>query len=194
MKKVLVGLAAATIVAIAAPTVTANVTDMFIQSAMEDLVAWDPEFGAIAPTASPAADQLFVAGSLKVTQASGSFQHTRVSAQSGPEGVDPRGSVRVTFFQTFILGTADLKGAVTCLVGAGNIAALAARLTEPFNGNTHVTLIVNDFGNPGPTMGQSPDSALIGFTSAPPPTTCVTEGSFFPGDMRGNLVVRAATP
>jgi hypothetical protein len=195
MKKILVGLvAAATTVAVAAPPVTATITDLFIQSAMNDLVAWDAGFAEIAPTVAPASNHQFVAGSHKVvvtTDAGTFFQHVRVSAHSGPAGADPHGSVRVTF--DFGFDAADVKGDVTCLDVEGNTARLAARLREPRStGETHVTLFIVDFGNPGPT--GSPDLAFIGFTSTPPPIVCHAEGTQLGGEATGNLVVKDDTP
>jgi hypothetical protein len=194
MKKLLVGLAAAaTAFVIAAPT-GANITDLVLKAAMDDLVAWDAEFAEIAPTASPAADHQFVAGSQKVTQATGNFQHVRVSAHSGPAGVDPKGSVRVTFDSPAFPGTTgDVKGDVVCLDVNVNQARVAALLRQPHQGFTHVTLIIFDNGNPGPTMGQSPDVAFIGFTSSPP-ATCANFGTTLIGDASGNLVVKDDTP
>jgi hypothetical protein len=193
MRKVIAGLLAALAAAIAAPTMYANVIDDLL-GAIDEISAWDPEFAAIAPTAAPASDQQFVAGSQKVTQASGNFQHVRVSAHSEAGGVDPHGSVRVTFDSPAFGGAADVKGDVTCLDVNGTQARVAALLREPRNGNTHVTLIIFDNGNPGPTMGQSPDTAFIGFTSTPPPMTCANFGTTLIGDASGNLVVKDDLP
>jgi hypothetical protein len=193
MKKLLVGLAAAaTAVVLAAPTVSANITDLFIQNAMDELVAWDAEFVEIAPTASPAADHQFVAGSQKVTQGE-FFQHVRVSAHSGPGGVDPHGSVRVTFN---FAGGIDVKGDVTCLDVIGNTARVAALLREPgpFRGTTHVQLFIVDNGNPGQFMGQSPDEVAWNFTSTTLPANCAGAATSIIGDQSGNIVVKDDMP
>jgi hypothetical protein len=193
MKKLLAGLAVATtIVVLAAPTVSADVTGLLIQSAMDDLVAWDPEFAEIAPTASPESDHQFVAGSHKVTLGQ-LFQHTRVSAHSGPLGVDPHGSVRLTHN---LGGTVvDVKGDVECLEVIGAVAFLNARLRVPRpGGETHITLEILDNGNPGTSMGESPDVAIFGFTSMPQPPQCGTADMALEGEPHGNLVVKDDLP
>jgi hypothetical protein len=190
MKKLVAGLAAATTLVVVAPsTVSGDVTGLLIQAAMEDLVAWDPEFAEIAPTAAPESHHQFVAGSQKVTEGE-LFQHVRVSAHSGPGGLDPHGSVRLTHN---LEGTiVDVKGEVECLDVVSAVAILNARLRGPGpNGTTHVVLELLDGGNPGPSMGESPDVARFGFTSAPPqqPPCGVSDMELF-GKPRGNLVVK----
>jgi hypothetical protein len=82
-----------------------------------------------------------------------------------------------------------VKGKVVCLRVSGNRADVAALLDQPFNGRTHVTLIILDLGNPA--TGQSGDRALFGFTSSPP-AHCGSGGTLL-GDASGNLVVNDAT-
>jgi hypothetical protein len=175
-----------------APTDSADPIDVGLQTALDDLVAWDPVLIELAPDPPPGPGQDMAVGSQKVTQPSG-FQHVRVSAHSGPSGENPRGNVRVTYQSPFLLGgSADVKGSVTCLAVTGTSANVAALLSQPFMGFTHVTLILNDLGNPGPFMGQSPDLAFVGFTSAPP-ATCASGGTTLVGEASGNIVVKDAT-
>src|SRR5437763_6461787 len=102
--------AAAAAAAFAVPTVNADLTNTLLQSALNDLVAWDPGF---APFADPPPDgHEYVVGSHKVTLGD-QFQHIRVSAHSLPGGVDPKGQVEITF--TTATGTVDLMGDVDCL-------------------------------------------------------------------------------
>lgn len=177
----------------AVPAAGAILPDALFESAVDDVMAWDTELAALAPTSSNNVGHDVAVGSQRVTQMSGDFQHVRVSARSGPAGEDPTGSVHVTYQSpVFPGGAADVKGDVDCLEVNGIVAAVAAQLREPFMGNTHVTLFILDGGRPGPTMGQSPDSAFIGFTSAPP-ATCANAGSFLIGDARGDLLVRDAS-
>jgi len=73
------------------------------------------------------------------------------------------------------------------------IAGIDALLREPRpNGDTHVQLLVFDNGNPGPTMGRSPD--LVGWSfSASTPLNCVTATtSVFDDQKSGNVVVHDA--
>jgi hypothetical protein len=195
MKKKLLGAlaAAAMIVGFSASTVSADVTGLLIEAAMDDLVAWDPGFAEIAPTAAPASDHQFVAGSHKVT-AGELFQHIRVSAHSGPGGVDPHGSVHVT--HNFEGTVVDVKGDVECLGVDAAVAILNARLRRPGPaGATHIVLEVLDGGNPGPSMGQSPDVAVFGFTSiAPDRPPCGIPDMELQGETRGNLVVKDDLP
>ena len=187
----------ATVIATAAiviPTGGATLTDDLIRSAIDDLVAWDPGFAPFAADAAPAGHE-YVVGSQKVTVANGDFQHVRVSAHSLPGGVDPKGQVEVSFNSLAFGGAADLFGDVDCLnVGPGigppgqTEADVDAVLRQPYMGHTHVQLIIIDNGNPGPTMGMSPDLAFIGFTSSPPPSNCSNFGIRLFGDQSGNLV------
>src|SRR5436853_7456781 len=82
-----------------------------LQSAVDDLVAWDPDFPAIAGDPPPSGHE-FVVGSQKVTLGT-QVQHIRVSAHSLPGGVDPKGQVQVSF-QTSA-GQVDVQGDVDCL-------------------------------------------------------------------------------
>ena len=193
MKKLLVGLAAAaTIVALAAPTVSANITDLFIQSAIDDLVAWDPEFATIAPTAAPASDQQFVAGSLFIDDGE-VFWHVRVSAHSGATGANPTGSVLFTFE---FFGPVQVKADVTCLNVTGNTAAVEARIRgeSPIPGADWINVGIVDGGNPGDLHGMSPDFAFVGFSGAPGPVTCVPGFFTIGGEQHGNFVVKDDMP
>jgi hypothetical protein len=199
VKKLLAGVAAATtIVVLGAPSAGADLTRLLIQSAMEDLIEWDPEFAEIAPTASPESHHQFVAGSLKVSDGQ-AFQHTRVSAHSGPGGIDPHGSVRLT--HNIGGSVVDVKGDVECVDVLGRVATLNARLRVPRpGGETHITLQVLDGGNPGVLMGESPDAAQFGFTRIPllppPPLQprCGAAEMEVIGEPRGNLVVKDDSP
>jgi hypothetical protein len=121
------------------------------------------------------------------------FQHIRVSAHSLPGGVNPKGSVEITFTTT--TGTVSLKGDVDCLnVGPGigppgqTEADVDAILRQPYQGNTHVRLIFIDNGNPGPTMGESPDLAFWQAVNFSPPRNCSDGGATLLGDQSGNIV------
>jgi hypothetical protein len=184
---------------IAVPTVSADLTDDLLQTALDDIAAWDPEFAALAPASPPGSGHDFVAGSHKVTFQSptvSAFQHVRVSAHSGPAGENPKGSVRVSFDVPWFGGEGDVKGDVICLRVAplltGFEARVSALLQQPFNGDTHVTLVIRDLGNPGALMGQSPDQAFIDFNSVPPPPNCATTGTSLVGEQSGNFVIRDA--
>ena len=125
-------------------------------------------------------------GALKVTTHSGSFKHVRVSAHSGPAGENPNGQIHVTF-QGVFAPAGDVKGRVVCLQVSGNVARVAALLDQPFEGATHVTLIITDLGEP--QQGQSPDLVTTGFTSAPP-AHCASGGvTLVASNTSGNLVV-----
>jgi hypothetical protein len=188
-------LAVVAVSVIAVPTVSADTTDVAFHTAVGEQLGWDAEFAQLSPASTPGAGHDVAVGSLKVVSEipGGGFQHVRVSAHSGPAGEDPEGSVHVTFDSPLLFGgnAGDVRGDVVCLNVTGAIAVVAAALRQPFMGNSHVTLVIFDIGNPGPTMGESPDGAFIGFTSAPPPT-CATFGTSLVGDASGNLVVRDA--
>lgn len=173
-----------------------------LQSSLDDLVAWDPGF---APFADPPPDgHEYVVGSHKESLPNGEFQHVRVSAHSLPGGVNPKGQVEVTFDSplfTFYFGgpsQAHLIGDVDCLnVGPGigqaehpgqTEADVDAILRTPYGTNTHIQLITIDNGNPGPTMGMSPDLVFIGFTNSPPPGNCSNFGVSLIGNAQGNIV------
>jgi hypothetical protein len=176
--------------AIAVPTASAALPGDLLQGALDDLVAWDPGF---APFADPPPDgHEYVVGSHKVTLGT-QFQHIRVSAHSLPGGVEPKGSVEITFTTT--TGTVDLKGDVDCLnVGPGigppgqTEADVDAILRQPYQGNHHVRLIFIDNGNPGPTMGESPDLAFWQPVDFNPPHNCSDGGGTLLGDQSGNIV------
>jgi hypothetical protein len=187
-------LAVVAVSVIAVPTVSAEITDVVFHTAVGEQQGWDAEFARLSPASTLGAGHDAAVGSLKVVSEvpRGGFQHVRVSAHSGPAGEDPEGSVHVTFDSPLLFGgnAGDVRGDVVCLNVTGAIAVVAAALRQPFMGNSHVTLIIFDIGNPGP-MGESPDRAAIGFTSAPPPT-CATFGTSLVGDASGNLLVRDA--
>src|SRR5919198_2895086 len=108
-------LAAVACAAVVAPMARGDLIDDLLQSALNDLVAWDPGFAPFADP--PPAGHEYVVGSHKVTLGD-QFQHIRVSAHSLPGGVEPKGAVEITFTTT--TGTVDLKGDVDCLnVGPG---------------------------------------------------------------------------
>jgi hypothetical protein len=146
----------------------------------------------LAAPAIAASSRDSVAGSLKVTHPSGLFQDVAVSAHSGPAGESPTGHVDVSFD----LGrghNGEVKGKVMCLRVSGDQAWVVALLDEPFNGKTHVTLIIYDNGNPA--TGHSPDAAAFGFTSSPT-ADCANDARRLGGgesETRGNLRVHDAT-
>jgi hypothetical protein len=188
------------VVAMASSAVTSvRAQDVYppqFQSAFDAVVAWDPEFGELAPASPPGPGHDFAVGSQKVTLPNGDFQHVRVSAHSGPAGEDPNGSVRVSYSTPSVPGAfpgdeGDVKGDVVCLKVTGIEARIAALLREPFMGFSYVTLIIYDIGNPGDAMQQSPDLAYI-FFAATLPAICAIQGtSLFPlGESSGNFVVR----
>jgi len=167
-----------------------------IQSSLDDLVAWDPGF---APFADPPPDgHEYVVGSQ--TDSFGTeYQHIRLSAHSLPGGIDPKGQVEVTYHTSTrdIVFMAD----VDCLnvgPGTGSItnpgqteADVDAVIRDPSDadGNTHVTLIIIDNGNPGPLMGHSPDLVFWALTNFAPPRNCANYGgSVVPLDSTGNYV------
>lgn len=185
--------AAAAVAAVAIPIAAADLTGNLLQSALNDLAAWDPGF---APFADPPPDgHEYVVGSHKVTLGD-QFQHIRVSAHSLPGGVDPKGQVEITF--TTGTGTVDLKGDVDCLnvgPGTGQLqhpgqteADVDAVLRQPYQGNTHVRLIFIDNGNPGPLMGESPDLAFWQPVNFNPPHNCSDGGATLLGDQSGNII------
>jgi hypothetical protein len=161
----------------------------------DELVAFDPVVAELAPDPPPGPGQDFAVGSQKVTEADGDLQHVRVAAHSGPAGQDPRGQVRVTSTETGLFGGPfEVQGSVTCLSVTGNTARVAALLTQPHMGFSHVTLLIQDVGNPGaPNMGMSPDLAFISFASAPVPSTCSGGGATLFGETTGNFVVNDAS-
>ena len=183
------------VAAIAVPVATADLTDDLLQSSLNDLVAWDPGF---APFADPPPDgHEYVVGSQTDTFGT-EYQHIRVSAHGLPGGVDPKGMVRVTYHTSTT--DIDFMADVDCLnVGPGvgrpfppdqNEADVDAVLRTPYMGNTHVRLSFIDNGNPGPTMGHSPDLVFWKLTSSPPPSNCFDGGgSVFPLDSTGNYVI-----
>jgi hypothetical protein len=165
----------AVVLSLLAPAAGADTGGILAQSSFDELAA-------------PGPGHDFVVGDQRVTH-EGSFQQVRVSAYSGPAGEDPKGSVRVTP-PSSSFGGVDLRGDVVCLNVTGSYAQIAALLTEPFQGSAYVTLVVQDLGNP--QMGQSPDFALIWFTSSPP-ADCAFRGGFtLVGDARGDLAVNDA--
>jgi hypothetical protein len=189
----------------AGPAVRAD-TVLDFETAFNELVGWDPELAELAPAAAPDPAHDFVVGSKKLTYVSGAFQHLRVSAHSGPSlldeqgeplapGEDPKGSVRLTvsFPELFF----DVKGDVECLFVNGNIGLVAARIVSlegalpvVFEGATHVTLRIFDFGNPG---SPPPDDGWDWYFMAPrAPIFCAAFGSGGGGGS-GNLIVHDAS-
>jgi hypothetical protein len=166
-----------------------------LQGSLDDLVAWDPGFAPFAADPPPDGHE-FVVGSQTDTFGT-EYQHIRVSAHSLPGGVDPKGQVEVTYHTS--TRDIDLMADVDCLnVGPGTGVAqnpgqteadVDAVLREPYMGNTHVTLIIIDNGDPGPTMGHSPDLVFWALTNFPPPHNCANYGgSVLPLDSTGNYV------
>jgi len=168
-----------------------------LQGSLDDLVAWDPGF---APFSDPPPDgHEFVVGSQ--TDSFGTeYQHIRVSAHGLPGGVDPKGMVQVTYHTS--TRVIDFMADVDCLnVGPGigrpfppnqNEADVDAVIRDPSaaEGNTHVRLSFIDNGNPGPTMGHSPDLVFWKLTTSQPPSNCFDSGgSVFPLDSTGNYVI-----
>lgn len=130
-------------------------------------------------------------GSNKVTQPSGDYQHVTLSAHSGPAGEDPKGHVQAKFQSGFFPGgEGHVIGDVMCLSVSGNQARIAALLKEPHEGNTHITLIVFDNGNP--SSDPPPDFVFIGFTSSPP-ADCANFGTTLLGESSGNVQVHDAS-
>jgi hypothetical protein len=165
-----------------------------LQGSLDDLVAWDPGF---APFADPPPDgHEYVVGS-QVDSFGTEYQHIRLSAHSLPGGVDPKGQVEVTYHTS--TRDIDIMGDVDCLnVGPGTGVAtnpgqteadVDAVLRQPYMGSTHVTLIIIDNGNPGPTLGHSPDLVFWALTDFAPPHNCANYGgSVIPLDSTGNFV------
>ena len=122
-----------------------------------------------------------------VTRPSGHFQRITVSAHSGPAGENPTGSVTLNF--RLFDDEGRVNGRVTCLDVHANEARVAAVLSEPHDGETHVILLVFDHGKPGQS---EPDRVFFEFTSAPPPG-CAGSGSTLVGEVKGNVTVRDAT-
>jgi hypothetical protein len=168
-----------------------------LQGSLDALVAWDPGFAPFAADPPPDGHE-FVVGSQKTENPfAGEYQLIRVSAHSLPGGVDPKGQVEVTYHTS--TRDIDLMADVDCLnVGPGTGVAqnpgqteadVDAVLREPYMGNTHVTLIIIDNGDPGPTMGHSPDLVFWALTNFPPPHNCANYGgSVLPLDSTGNYV------
>jgi hypothetical protein len=184
------------VAAVTVPVATADLTGDLLQSALNDLVAWDPGF---APFADPPPDgHEYVVGSQTDTFGT-EYQHIRVSAHSLPGGVDPKGMVQVTYHTS--TRDIDFMADVDCLnvgPGTGQLqhpgqteADVDAVLRTPYMGNTHVTLIIIDNGDPGPLMGHSPDLVFWALTDFAPPRNCANYGgSVFPLESTGNYVAR----
>jgi hypothetical protein len=189
MKRVLTVLVISIAAALAVPIASADLVGS-LQSSLDDLVAWDPGFAPYADP--PPSGHEFVVGSQKVTLGT-QYQHIRVSAHSLPGGVDPKGQVEVSVNVGTV--TTDVIGDVDCLnVGPGigppgqTEADVDAVLRQPYMGHTHVALIIIDNGDPGPTMGQSPDLAFWSFNDFPPPPNCSNGGTTLLGDRQGNFI------
>jgi hypothetical protein len=65
-----------------------------------------------------------------------------------------------------------------------------ARLPQAYLGYTYVQLQIQDVGNPGPFMGQSPDEVRWLLSSIGPGPDCGSNGTTIVGDARGNVVIR----
>jgi hypothetical protein len=183
--------------AVVVPGTRGDVIDTLLQSALSDLVAWDPGFAPFADP--PPSGHDFVAGSQKVTAPNGDFQHIRISAHSDSQGNNPQGQVQVTYRAASLPGGAgDVRGNVICLnmFGPGFLipptAFVWARLSQAYLGYTYVQLQIHDVGDPGPFMGQSPDEVRWLLSSIGPGPDCGSNGTTLVGDARGNFVIRNA--
>ena len=195
--RLVVLVAAIACAAVVVPGARGYVIDSLLQSALSDLVAWDPGFAPFADP--PPSGHDFVAGSQKVTAPNGDFQHIRLSAHSDSQGNNPQGQVQVTYrAASFPGGAGDVRGNVICLnmFGPGFLipptAFVWARLREPHMGLPFVQLQIRDNGNPGEFMGSSPDDAFRGYSSVPPPANCEAGGFEFGVEKSGNMIVRDA--
>jgi hypothetical protein len=171
------------------------VIDDLLQAALNNLVAWDPGFAPFADP--PPSGHDFVAGSQKVTTATGEFQHIRVSAHSGPQGQDPQGKIQVTYrVAAYPGGQGDVRGNVICMnmFGPGFLvpptAFVWARLTQSYMGYTYVQAQFQDVGDPGPYMGQSPDQVRWLLSSIGPGPDCGSNGNQLFGNAQGNIIIR----
>jgi hypothetical protein len=191
-------LAAVACAAVVTPVARGDLIDDLIQAALNDLVAWDPGFAPFADP--PPSGHDFVAGSQKVTvPTNGDFQHIRISAHSDSQGNNPQGQVQVTYRSASLPGgSGDVRGNVICLnmFGPGFLvpptAFVWARLTRAYLGYTYVQLQIQDVGNPGPFMGQSPDQVRWLLSSIGPGPDCGSNGTTMVGDARGNFIIRNA--
>lgn len=169
---------------IAIPAASAQVTDLLsFEAALDQIASFDPAISELQPATPPEPGYEFTVGSLKTEFLPPIVRHTRWSAHDGPNG--PSGAVRLTFEGG--VPSRDLRGKVTCVEVDGNIARVAAVLSEPFEGQTHVMLQIVDRGNP--VNGMSFDQDFVGFTNSPPPT-CFDAGVWFGGRTTGNAIVR----
>ena len=195
--RLVVLLAGVVCAAAAAPGARGDFLDQLLQSALNDLVAWDPGFATFADP--PPSGHDFVAGSQKVTTASGEFQHIRVSAHSGPQGQDPQGKIQITYqVAAYPGGQGDVRGNVICInmFGPGFLVPPTAfgwaRLTQAYRGYTYIQAQFQDVGDPGPFMGQSPDQIRWLLSSLPPGPDCGANGNTLVGNAQGNIVIRNA--
>jgi hypothetical protein len=197
LARLFVSLAALACAAVVAPGARGDGIDSLLQSSLNDLVAWDPEFAAFADP--PPSGHDFVAGSQKVTMPNGDFQHIRISAHSDSQGQNAQGQVQISYRSpTFPGGTGDVRGDVICMnmFGPGYLipptAFVWARLRQAYLGYTYVQIQIRDVGDPGPFMGQSPDEGLWLLSSLPPGPDCGSSGMTLTGEARGNFVIRNA--
>jgi len=195
--RLVVLVAAIACAAVVVPGARGDVIDSLLQSALSDLVAWDPGFAPFADP--PPSGHDFVAGSQRVTGPNGDFQHIRLSAHSDSQGNNPQGQVQVTYRAASLPGGAgDVRGNVICLnmFGPGFLipptAFVWARLSQAYLGYTYAQLQIHDVGDPGPFMGQSPDEVRWLLSSIGPGPDCGSNGTTMVGDARGNFVIRNA--
>ena len=165
-----------------------------LQGSLDALVAWDPGFAPFAADPPPDGHE-FVVGSQKTENPfAGEYQLIRVSAHSLPGGVDPKGQVEVTYHTP--TRDIDFMADVDCVhVGPGTggppqqEADVDAVLRQPYMGNTHVSLSFIDNGDPGPTMGQSPDLVFWSLGTSTPYNCFQSGGSVYPIERTGNYVI-----
>jgi hypothetical protein len=190
---------AAAALALTAPVGADLTTDLLFQTRIDDLIAWDPEFAALIG-AEPNSHRTEVAdydvaGSLKTTAANGDWQHVRVAGHSNFDAFAAKGEVQVSF-DSAVLGalagtrSANLHGEIVCQSvngGVPNDARILARLREPLGNITHLSLHIQDFGNPGDLNGLVLDRAEINFHAAP--VGCGANGVSLVGETHGNMIV-----
>ena len=206
MTRLRVALFVAAMFTSAAPMLRAADDVSDFQTAFEAIVALDPVFAELAPSTAPGPGHDFVVGSKKVPSAGGAFQHLRVSAHSEPSVVDeqgvavapgenPKGSVRLTVSLPDF--SFDVKGSVECLFVNGNVGLVAARIVEGsppaplFEGTTHVTLRIFDWGHPG---SPPPDDNWDWYFMNGAPLFCAAFGFIGGEGGSGDIIVHDATP
>jgi hypothetical protein len=108
------------------------------------------------------------------------------SAESGPNGEDPRGFLRLSGFY-------DFEATVTCLNVAGNRAVIGYRIVTGSTAGQGFQVEIADNG-PTPPSG-APTDAVISYTELPAPPTVCPDPSLLPGGTltSGDFVVTDAT-